>query len=151
MVGKPAVRVVDDLLTGATIVVAGSAPVLFRVVGARNALQYEMEPVDAVWVDAKAHTWPPIVPLDLHRQPSAMLVRGEDLRPVDVLRVGCGSRTLLNADDGYWLWQAALPGDWRLTRLEERVVRRVLASPWLQQARGEAYRGRAISTRLLAE
>lgn len=133
-------RLVHDAL-----VVAGSLPRVWRVLGTRrgSVTEFDLDLVDGQFFEGSA-LWPKDLFGTLVLYRSGFLLDTDVLPAVDVLQIWCGDGLYGTRADGYWLWQRVLSGQERLSPLTLIQTRQALGSPWLRVRRApdrEASRG----------
>jgi hypothetical protein len=128
-------------------VAVGDAPCVWRVAAARSRLDdFELDS----GVGGVLSMFKDLVPVELRIYPMAYAVAPDELRDVDLLRVGAGSTRFGTTMVRYMLWQRhAEPHMEELNLLQ---VRAALVSPWLRLVReGREDASRGIATHRLRD
>jgi hypothetical protein len=132
------------------LLVAGSAPLVYRLVGLKpkKVAEFEMEPVEGDFFQAgdgsdRLVVMSPLLPADMLIYKATWAIAADNLKPVDILWVVSGSSYYGTARQEYYLWQASGP----LVALSLMDVRGALASPWVAQWRSPRTTNRAILLR----
>jgi hypothetical protein len=141
------VRVVRDASGAAILLVAGSAPLVYRVLGPKpkKVTKFEMEAIDGDFIRAGVNGIKDdgCLPTDLLIYSGAWMIAEELLKPVDILWAASGSSYYGTMKQGYYLWQSKRP----LIALSLLEVRGALASAWVQRWRSPRGDQRAILLR----